>query len=112
MQGILNTRTPFYLNHPLGFDRFVFGVFFPLKPSYVLPLEFILLIAVVHVAFVQLGPDSASLMQFEIFFLCCVNSGTCELTCYSVLGKIALCHLLDLHLLVKQNVIFSPSMLF
>ena len=115
MQGILNTRTPFYLNHPLVFDSFlgffVWSCFFsPLKPSCVLSLQFILLLALLPVAFVLLGPDSASLTPFEEAFY--VSSGTCGVTRYTILGKISLCHLPDLHLLVKQNAIFSLPMLF
>lgn len=91
-----------------------FGFFLPLKPSYVLSLQFILLIAILPVAFVLLGPDSASLTPFEESFLCCVSSGTCGVTCYTILGEISLCHYLELHLLVKKmqyshNLCFSSA---
>lgn len=102
--------------HPLAFDSFLLGGFNWFIVCFFPPEAFRCIIPTVY------SPNSYSPCGVCVVgdrfcltysdFLCCVSSGTCEVKCYEILEKMSLCLLLDLHFLVKQNVIFSSPMLF
>lgn len=114
--GNFTLQDIFYLNITLWFlDSFLFGgfglfwFFFPLE-------AFLCIIPTVYSP--NSYPPCGVCAVGDRFYLtssdllCCVSSGTCEVACYEILEKMSLCHLLDLHVLVKQNVIFSSPTLF
>lgn len=103
--------------HPLVFDSFLFGGFdLVCFLFFFFPEAFLCIIPTVYS--LNSYPPCGVCVAGDRFYLtssdllCCVSSGTCEVTCYEILEKILPCHLLDMHLLFKQNVIFSSPTLF